>query len=231
MTFRDACLQLGIAEDKLYNDDSDAEDNLCSNNSNCADEEGMQISEEEEETASVIDDEDNLKIFEENATDEEDQEDEETVNANDSDTDHEDEECVLSRKEIEYSTPPIPFRRRMRNILTQSSKVIANPGDINSLELFPSEDILRTVLMLTNRKAREIRKILNGLQPFKTFSMDELKAGLAIILQAGSDSDNFTKLAEDCKPFYRAVLSLGRFKFLLTCLQFDNWHARKKKKS
>ena len=50
MTFRDACLQFGIAEDKLYNDDSDAEDNLYNNNSNRSDEEGMQIGEEEEET-------------------------------------------------------------------------------------------------------------------------------------------------------------------------------------
>ena len=56
MTFTDACLQLGITEDNLYIDDSDAEDNLHSNNSNCADEEGMQISKEEEETAPVLDD-------------------------------------------------------------------------------------------------------------------------------------------------------------------------------
>ena len=49
MTFRDACLQLGITEDNIYNDDSNAEDNLYINNSNCADVEGMQISEEEEE--------------------------------------------------------------------------------------------------------------------------------------------------------------------------------------
>ena len=28
MTFRDACLQLGITEDNLYNDDSDAEDTV-----------------------------------------------------------------------------------------------------------------------------------------------------------------------------------------------------------
>ena len=72
---------------------SDAEDNLFSNNSNRADEEGMQISKkEEEETAPVVDYEGNVKIFEENATDEE------TVNANDSDTDHEDKKCVLSSK-------------------------------------------------------------------------------------------------------------------------------------
>ena len=235
MTFRDACLQFGITEDKLYNDDSDAEDNLYSNNSNRADEEGMQISEEEEETAPFDDNEGNVEIFKENATDEGDEEDEETVNANDCDTDHEDEECVLSRKEIEYSTPPISARRRMRNTLTQSFKVIANPRDIESFELFLSEDILRTVLMHTNRKAREISRTLSTPQPFKIFSMDELKAGLAIILRAESDRDNFTKLdnlwqPEDSKPFYRAVMFLVRFKFLLRCLQFDNWNTREERK-
>ena len=80
------------------------------------------------------------------------------MNADVSDADHEDEECVLSRKEIEYSTPPIPARRQMRNILTQSSKVIANPRDIESFKLFLSKDILLTVLMHTNRQAREIRR-------------------------------------------------------------------------
>ena len=52
-------------------------------------------------------DDDYVEIFEENATDEEDEEDEKTLNADNNDTDHEDKECVLSRKEIEYSTPPI----------------------------------------------------------------------------------------------------------------------------
>ena len=72
MTFRDACLQLGITEGNLYNDESDAEDNFDSNNSNRANEEGMQIGKEEEETAPVVDDKGNVEIFEENATDEED---------------------------------------------------------------------------------------------------------------------------------------------------------------
>ena len=220
MTFRNACLQLGITEDKLYNDDSDAEDNLCSNNSNLTDKKDMQISEEEEEPARVVDDEGNVEIFEDNAPDKEDEEDEETVNADDSDTNHEDEECVLSRKGIEYSTRLIPARRRMQNILIQSSKAIANPrSEIESFELFLSEDILRTVLMHTNRKSREIHRTLSRLQPFKTFSMDELKAGLAIILRAGRDRDNFTELdnlwqPEDSKSFYRAVMFLVRFKFL-----------------
>ena len=201
MTLRDACLQLGITEDNLYNDDNDAEDNLYGNNSNRADKEGMQISEEEEKTRPVVDDEGNVEIFQENATDEEDEKDEETMNADDNDTDHEDEECVLGRSGTEYSTRPIPARRRMRNILTQSFKVIANPrSEIESFELFLSEDTLRTVLMHTNRKAREIRRILSRLQSFKTFSMDELKAGLAIVLRAGNDRDNFTELDNLWQP-------------------------------
>ena len=89
--------------------------------------------------------------------------------------------------------------------------------------------------MHTNRKAREIRKTLSRLQFFKTFSIDELKAGLTIILRAGSDGDNIIKLdnlwqAEDSKPSYRAVMSLVRFKFLLRCLQFGNWHTREERK-
>ena len=114
MTFRNACLQLGITEDNIYNDHSDAEDNLYSSNSNCTDEEGMQICEEEEETALVIDEEVNVEIFEETATDQEGEKDEETANADDSDTDHENEECVLSRSGIKYFTRPIPARRRMQ---------------------------------------------------------------------------------------------------------------------
>ena len=57
--------------------------------------------------------------------------------------------------------------------------------------------------------------------------MDELKAGLAIMLRAGSNGDNFMELdnlwqPEDSKLFCRAVMSLVRFKFLLRRLRFDN---------
>ena len=158
------------------------------------------------------------------------------MNADSSDTDHEDEGCVLSRRGIKYSTRPIPARPRMLNILIQSSKVIANPqSEIESFDLFLSEDILRTVLMRTNRKAREIRITLSRLQPFKTFSMDELKADLAIILRAGSDRDNFTKLdnlwqPEDSKPFSRAIMSLVHLKFFLRCLRLNNWYTREERK-
>ena len=123
-----------------------------------------------------------------------------------------------------------------RPVLTQSSKVIANPrSEIESFELFLSEDILRTVLRHANRRARDIRRTLSRLQPFKTFSMDELKAGLGIILRAGSDRDNFTDLdnlwqPKDTKPFHRDVMFLVCIKILLRCLRFDNWHIREERK-
>ena len=48
----------------------------------------------------------------------------------------------------------------MRNTLNQSSKVIANPrSEIESLKLFLGKDILRTVLMHTNRKEREMAEL------------------------------------------------------------------------
>ena len=50
--------------------------------------------------------------------------------------------------------------------------------------------------------------------------MDELKAGLGIILRAESDRDNFTDLdnlwePKDIKPFYRALMFLICIKILL----------------
>ena len=67
--------------------------------------------------------------------------------------------------------------------------------------------------------------------PFKFF---ELKAGLALI-RAGSDRDNFTDINDlwkpgDSKPFYRATMSVRRFKFLLRCLRFDNFYTREDRK-
>ena len=90
--------------------------------------------------------------------------------------------------------------------------------------------------MHTNRKVREIRRSISRAHIAKIFSMDELKAGLPIILRAGSDRDNFTELADlwvpaDSKPFYRAVMTLCQMQFLLRCIRFDNWHTREDRKT
>ena len=86
---------------------------------------------------------------------------------------------------------------------------------------------MRTVLRYTNRKCRELRRTLSTPQKYHDFSIEEFKAALAVILRAGSDSDNFTELQNlwdvgDSKPFYRAVMSLNRFKWFLRCVRFDN---------
>ena len=89
------------------------------------------------------------------------------------------------------------------------------------------EEIMRTVLRYTNRKCREVRRTLSTPQNYHDLSMEEFKATLAVILLEGSDRENFTELQNlwdvgDSKPFYRAVMSLNRFKHFLRCVRFDN---------
>ena len=98
-----------------------------------------------------------------------------------------------------------------------------------------TKDIQQTVLRYSNRKIRELRRTLPKPQNYHDFSMDEFQAGLAIFLRAGSDRDNFTELENlwligNGKPFYRAVMSLNRFKCFLRCIRFDNWHTREQRK-
>ena len=97
------------------------------------------------------------------------------------------------------------------------------------------EDILRTVLRYTNRKVWELCRTLPKPQHYHDFLMNEFQAGLALLLRAGSDKDNFTELKNlwlvgDSKPFYRAVMSLNRFKCFLRSNRFDNWHTQEQRK-
>ena len=149
--------------------------------------------------------------------DEEDDEDDEdlTPAATNSDTDTDnDGENLLSLNGFLYTARYIPARRRIRNVLTQCSRGIATPqNELENFEHFLSEGILRTILMHTNRKVHKICRSISRPHVAKIFSMDKVKAGLAIILRAGSDRDNFTELANlwvpaDSKPFYRAVMSV-----------------------
>ena len=228
-TFREVCNYLGIADDEMnVEDKTEAED-------------GMQLDlteddEDMKEQLGAIDDEGDIEVAMED-DDEDDEDDEDlTPAATNSDTD-DDGENLLSPNGLLYTTRSIPARRKIRNVLTQSSRGIATPqNELESFEHFLSEGILRTILMHSNRKVREIRRSISRPHIAKIFSMDELKAGLAIILRVGSDRDNFTELANlwvlaDSKPFYRAVMSLCRMQFLLRCIRFDNWHTREERKN
>ena len=223
-TFREVCNYLGIADDEMnVEDETEAEDDM-----------QLDLTEDDEdmeEQLGAIDDEGDIEVAMEG--DDEDDEDF-TPAATNSDTDTDDDgENLLSPNGILYTTRSIPARRRIRNVLTQSSRGIATPqNELESFEHFLSEGILRTILMHTNRKAREIRRSISRPHIAKIYSMDELKAGLAIILRAESDRNNFTELANlwvpaDSKPFYRAVMSNAIFAKMYQVRQLA--HTRRKK--
>ena len=230
-TFREVCNYLGIADDEMnVEDETEAEDDM-----------QLDLTEDDEdmeEHLGAIDDEGDIEVAME-GDDEDDEDDEDlTPAATNSDTDTDDDgENLLSPNGLLYTTRSIPARRRIRKVLTQSSRGIATPqNELESFERFLSEGILRTILMHTNRKVREIRRSISRPHIAKIFSMDELKAGLAIILRAGSGSNNFTELANlwvpaDSKPFYRAVMSLCQMQFLLRYIRFDNWNTREEQKT
>ena len=63
---------------------------------------------------------------------------------------------------------------------------------------------------------------------YKNFTSQEVEAGLAIMIRTGLDRDNFTNLHSlwdpiGRRPFYRVTMALNRFKFLLRCMNFDNY--------
>ena len=183
-TFREVCNYLGIADDEMnVEDETEVEDDM-----------QLDLTEDDEdmeEQLGAIDDEGDIEVAME-VDDEGNEDDEDLTPAatnSDTDTDTDDDgENLLSPNGLLYTTRSIPARRRIRNVLTQSSRGIATPqNELESFEHFLSEGILRTILMHTNRKVREIRRSISRPQITKIFSMDKLKVGLAIILRAGSD--------------------------------------------
>ena len=218
LIFRDACAQLGIAEEDVY-DDSNGEQE---------EEEVGEVedallelqTDEEEKTA--VDYEGDVKVFVEGESDSSDDEEEPVNRESD---DEQDDDWVVSPSGILYTSQPIPTRRRQRNIITEAPRAIAQPqNEKESFECLVSEEIFRTIFLHTNRKLREIQRTLYQVRyPTSMFSMDELKAGIAIMLRAGCDRDNFTDLRDlwkpnDSRPFYRTVMSLNRIKLLLQCI-------------
>ena len=233
-TLREAGNQLGLIDD-LSDDDDNGEDAEFIPVEDGEDDE--EVVEDDGEVA--VDDEGDIEAFEErddNDTDDDEVSSDEAANSDHSDGEGRAFDCIPSKSGISYTTQEIPNRRRRRNILTQRPRAIATPQtDIESFEHMLTEEIIRTVLRNTNRKVRELRRTLSTPQNYHNFSMEEFKAALALILRAGSDRDNFTELKNlwevgDSKPFYRAVMSLNRFKCFLRCIRFDNWHTREQRK-
>ena len=90
----------------------------------------------------------------------------------------------------------------------------------------------RVMLRCTNIKARAIRLGTGANHYNAEFDFDEFSAGISLLLRAGVDRDNFTDLDDlwsihDSKPFYRATMSVKRFKFFLRCLRCDDYRTRR----
>ena len=224
LTFLQACAELGFGVEDMHA--------VGDNSSSASDGENEEIFENDEnsyddedrEEQSVVDDEGDISIYEESSE-------------NDDSEENEFENENILANGIHYTMQPLAVRRRRRNILTPCPRTLANPvNEKEAFHLFMHEDILRTILRYTNMKARQVRRSLRRPDNYSLpFSMKELLAGLAIIVRAGSDRDNFTELEnlwseEDGKPFYRACMAIRRFKYLIRCLRFDNSNTREVRK-
>ena len=133
-----------------------------------------------------------------------------------------------------YYDTAFPSKLRKQNILTQQPRIIAFPeNEVDAFKIFYQPDIVLHIVRETNRKARDVRREYNLLpySVYKNFTSQQVEAGLAIMIRAGYDRDNFTDLPRlwnsiDSRPFYRVKMALNRFKFLLRCMRFDNYRNR-----
>ena len=184
-------------------------------------------SDDEKQGAASVDDKGDVEMYVERGNDSPDDEDP-VDSAEEVD---QDDNQNLSPGGISYTSRLIPSKRCLRDVITETPRAILYPWSKKAnFEALISEEILRTILIHTDKKLLEIRRSLHVRYPTTLFSMEELKAELTIILRAGRDKDNFSNLEGFSKPFYRTVMSLNRFKLLLWCLRFDKWYTYDERK-
>ena len=115
--------------------------------------------------------------------------------SNDESSENKDQEEITAGNATYYAQF---FQSRLRrNILTQSARIDASPDcEINAFKLFYRPEIIFLIVRETNRKARDVRHQY-GLLPnsvYKDFTIEEVETGIAIMIRAGLDRDNFTDL-------------------------------------
>ena len=120
LTFRNACAQLGISEEDVYDDSyeekeeeevGEVEDAL------------LELQTDEEEKTAV-DDKLDVAVFVEGESDSSDDEKEPVDRESD---DEQDDDWVVSSSGILYTSQPMPARRCQRNITTETPRAIAEP--------------------------------------------------------------------------------------------------------
>ena len=118
--------------------------------------------------------------------------------------------------------------------MTQRTRIDASLDcEINALKLCYRTEIIFLIVLETNRKAIDVRHQYGVLPNLvhKDFTIEEVEAGIAIMIRAGLDKNNFTDLRRLCdpidsRPFYLVTMPLNLFKFLLRCMRFNNYRNR-----
>ena len=189
-TFQEALKQLQIVSDDV-NNDSDAAATSSSETESIVDDDEVPL----EEELSDID------VFEE---ENEAVGSDEYQEPNDNDGSSEDEaQVAITAENATYYNNTFPSRLRRRNILAQQPRIIAAPKhEVDAFKIFYRPEIILQMVRETNRKARDERhecKLLPN-SVYKNFTSHEVEAGLAIMIRAGLDRDNFTNLHRLLNP-------------------------------
>ena len=112
LTFRDACAQLGISKQDIY-DDSYGEEEEEEEEVGEVEDALLELQTDEEEKTAV-DDEGDVEVFVEGESDSSDGKEESVDRESDVE---QDDDCVLSPNGILYTSQPMPARRRQMNII------------------------------------------------------------------------------------------------------------------
>ena len=180
LTFRNACTQLGISEEDVYNDSNGKEEEVGE-----VEDASLELQTDDEEDTAV-DDEGDVKVFVKEESDSSDNEEEPADRESD---DEQDDDWVVSPCGISYTSQPMPAQRRQKNIINKGPRAIAQPqSEKESLECLISEEIFRAIFLHTNKKLREIQRNLHQVRYLASmFLIEELKASIAIMLRPGCD--------------------------------------------
>ena len=109
------------------------------------------VNEEDDATA---DDEGDVEVVVERESDSSDNDEDLVDSEGEMDQDN---DRILSPGGISYTPRPIPTRRRLSNVITETPRAVVCPqSEKESFECLVSEEIMCTVLMHTNRKVREV---------------------------------------------------------------------------
>jgi hypothetical protein len=232
LTFLHACAHIRGEEDQIIipQQNHDEERISASEESDVEADHGYSQSETDSDFEDIVDDEGDIDVFSEGSDSSDSSEsDEEEVE------DLEDVGDLDNPKGIVYSKTPYPPHLLRRNVLTQRPRTLIHPVSAkDSFHSLLTEQMCYHVLRCTNIKVRSLHRA-----PYPRnhgpFTYCEFQACLAILIRAGVDRDNFTDLhdlwdTKESRPFYRATISLQRFKFFLQTVRFDDIRTREQRR-